>query len=267
MKIKEALSLLIKTLKGANIATYSMDALIILEKSTQKDDVFCLTNPDYKLSRDEMDQLNRLLEKRVKKYPMAYIQNSKEFYGFEFYVDENVLIPRPETELIVEEALKAAQEFKNPKIVDVGTGSGCIAITLSKLLNVKIAAGDISKKALDIAKMNAEKLEADVKFIEADTLSFLKEKVDIIVSNPPYIDDGEYENLQDDVKFEPKNALICRNGTQIIEKLINQAKDLCRYLIIEIGYDQEEFAKTYKNLLYVKKDFAGLPRIAVFRFD
>ncbi len=266
MKIKEALSILTKTLKESNIATYSIDALIILKESTQKDDVFCLTNPDYELSKDESDKLNRLLEKRVKKYPIAYIQNSKEFYGFEFYIDENVLIPRQETELLIEETLNVAKEFKNPKIIDVGTGSGCIAITLSKLLNIKITASDISKKALDTAKINAEKLQADVEFIEADTLLFLKEKVNIIVSNPPYIDENEYKNLQEDVKFEPKKALICKNGTQIIEKLINQAKDLCRYLIIEIGYDQEEFVKTYKSLLYLKKDFAGLPRVAVFRF-
>jgi release factor glutamine methyltransferase len=266
MNIREAIAYLIKNLRTANIASYSADAMILLKMAIQKDDVFCLSNPDYELSIAEYQKLDKLIQTRIKKYPMAYIVNKKEFYGFEFYVDENVLIPRPETELLIDETLKLAKEFKNPKIVDVGTGSGCIAITLSKLLNMKITASDISESALNIAKKNAKHLMADVEFVKADALTFLKHKVEIIVSNPPYIDKNEYENLQADVKYEPKRALICENGTEVIEEIINQAKTLCRYLVLEIGYDQEVFVKKISGFSYIKMDFSNLPRVAVFKF-
>ncbi len=266
MNIKESLSYLMKKLKEANIATYGIDAMIILKLSINKDELFCLTNPEYRLNEKEIETLKELLAKRKKKYPMAYIQHIKEFYGFELYVDENVLIPRPETELLVDTTLELAKRFINPKILDVGTGSGAIAISLSKILNTTVFASDISFNALLIAKKNARKLNADIQLINADTLSFLNTKIDIIVSNPPYIDEKEYNNLQDDVKFEPKKALIAKNGTEIIEKLIKEAEHLCKYLTLEIGYNQEDFVKSFDCFYDLKKDFSNLPRVAVFKF-
>ncbi len=266
MNIKYALSVLIQDLKESNIATYSVDALLILKKVTGLSDVFLLSNPEYKLSKKEVDMLYIYLKKRKNRYPMAYITNSKEFYGFEFYVNENVLIPRPETELLVDETIDLAKQFDNPAIIDIATGSGCIAISLSKVLNINIAASDLSFEALKVAQFNANKNQADVDFIAADMLSFLRKRVNIIVSNPPYIEEESYEFLQQDVKFEPKQALTCKNGTYYIEKLIQQSKHLCNYLIIEIGFNQEDFVKRFDNLICVKKDLSNNPRVAVFKF-
>ncbi len=266
MTIKESLSFAICELKKSDIPTSTIDALLILETVLKKDDVFILTNPDYKLSEKEIEELKKTVKIRQKNYPIAYIKHLKEFYGFEFYVDRNVLIPRPETEMLVDKCLLVAKEFSHPTIVDVGCGSGAISITLSKILNTKIYASDISCNAVKIAKFNAERLDANVDFLCADTLTFLKKKVDIIVSNPPYIDSSEYQNLQKDVKYEPVQALICKNGTDIIAKLIKQAKFLCRYLILEIGYDQEGYVSEHKECILVKRDLSNLPRVAVFKF-
>ncbi len=267
MNVREALSFSIKRLKEKNIKTANLDALIILKEILKKDDVFIISNGSYLLSEKELRELERLIAIREKLYPISYIKGKKEFYSFEFYVNEDVLIPRPETEMLVEKVLELSKKFARPKILDVGTGSGCIAISVSKLLdNAFVVASDISFNALRIAKKNALNLNAEVEFIQADALSFLKEKMDIVVSNPPYIGIEEFENLQEDVKYEPKEALLCENGTKIIEQLIEQSEGLCSYLVIEIGYNQEAFVQSYKNCIEVKKDLSGLPRMAIFRF-
>ncbi|WP_022669606.1 peptide chain release factor N(5)-glutamine methyltransferase [Hippea alviniae] len=264
MVIRELLKHGFKELKESNIATYQIDTLLILKTVLGKDDVYILANPDKNVDKDKESMFFELLNRRKNYYPMAYTTKRKEFFGFDFYVDERVLIPRPETELLVEETIKLSKEFKNPVIIDVATGSGCIAISLSKTLNIPIFASDISKDAIEVAKINRDRLKADVKLIVTDKLSFLK-KADIIVCNPPYIAENEYERLQPDVKFEPKLALIDKTGTQFLEELLNQAKNRATYLISEIGYNQLEKVKHLNGFMYCKHDLNNLPRVAVFK--
>ena len=268
MKIRDALKKALSELKAANIGSYGNDAVILLKTALSKDEVFILTHQDYEMEQAEVEQFLELLEKRKERYPTAYITKSKEFFGFNFYVDERVLIPRPETEFLVEEALKIIDSTSAKRVVDVGTGSGNIAITLSKLANIKVFASDISHDALALAKLNRDRLTADVEFILSNGIDWLGKKVDIIVSNPPYVSPSEYESLSEDVKFEPKGALIAgEDGTKFIQYLIKEARGRCNYLLIEFGYSQGEFIKKQANLEKVIKDFSGIDRVAVFKFS
>ncbi|WP_035589277.1 peptide chain release factor N(5)-glutamine methyltransferase [Hippea jasoniae] len=266
MTAKEALQFAISQLKQANIATYHIDALIITKIALSISEVKLLTYPEIKLTDEQKKQLFNLIEKRKKFYPMAYITKHKEFYGFDFYVDERVLIPRPETELLVEETIKIAKTLPNPIIVDVGTGSGCIAITLSRLLGIHVIGLDISKDAIDVAKINKNRLEAKVSFAVGDKLTAIK-RADIVVSNPPYITKQEYEKLSKDVKFEPRLALIDKNPNQFLKELIEQAKNKTHYLIVELGYNQSDFVRSFKECITIKRDLNGIERVAIFNFD
>ncbi len=268
MKIREALKKVITELKAANIGSYGNDAVILLKTAISKDEVFILSNFDYEMGLEEVKLFLELLEKRKNRYPIAYITKNKEFFGFNFYVDERVLIPRPETELLVEEALKIIESTKARRVVDVGTGSGNIAITLSKLAKIKVFASDISKDALAVAKLNKERLEADVEFVQSNGIDWLGKKVDIVVSNPPYVSHFDYDKLSDDVKFEPEGALLSEeDGTQFIRYLLREAEKICNYLIIEFGYSQSDFIKQQKHLEKVVKDLSGIERVAVFKFS
>ena len=268
MIAKEALQTAINELKKANIGTYGNDAVMLLKTVLDKSDVFVLTNLDYKLTQEQERHFFELLEKRKKRYPIAYITHKKEFYGFEFFVDERVLIPRPETELLIEQVLNITKTDNIDTIVDVGTGSGCIAIVLSKLLNKKIFASDISREALTVAKLNKDKHKANVNFVLSDGLEWIGKRIDVIVSNPPYVSEKDYENLSDDVKYEPKEALIAKEGgLGFIKYLLASAPKLTRYLILEFGYNQSAFIKKQKNLIKISKDLSGIDRVAVFRFS
>ncbi len=268
MNVRQALSKTIEKLKNKNIKTASLDAVIILKEALNKDDIFILSNPDYELSKKEVKKMEAFVAMREKLYPIGYIRGKKEFYSFDFFVNGDVLIPRPETEMLVDKVLELSESIDKPVIVDVGTGSGCIAVSVAKFLSdAFIIASDISYKALIVAKKNADNLNVEIELIQADTLSFLKKKVDIIVSNPPYIEEGRFDTLQEDVKYEPKEALLCANGTDLIEKLIKDSKELCSYLVLEIGENQENFVREFEGLVEIQKDFANLARMAVFRFD
>ena len=185
--------------------------------------------------------------------PVQYIVGNVDFYGYILKVNKNVLIPRRETEELVEEVIKRSQAFLNPTIIDIGTGSGAIAISLSKELNTHIYASDISKKALEFAKENAKSNNADITLLEGDMLKpYIQNniKVDIIVSNPPYIkEDEQIENI---VKNnEPNIALYAKNnGLEFYESILKDAKKLLndKFLIaFEIGYTQGE---DIKNLAF-----------------
>lgn len=267
MKIREAIKVSIEQLKQANIGTYGNDALILLKTVLKKDEIFVLTNPDYELSEKQEKHFYTLLKKRLMLYPMAYITGKKEFYGIEFMVNEHVLIPRPETEILVEETIKTAKTISAESIVDIGTGSGCIAITLSNILNKKVFASDISKSALQVAKLNRSRHKAKVDLILSNGIDWIGKKVDIIVSNPPYVSKEDYINLSKDVKYEPKEALISGDeGLSFIKYLIEHSRNLTRYLILEFGYNQSQFIKNQNHLLRISKDLSGIYRAAVFKF-
>lgn len=202
--------------------------------------------------------------------PLQYAIGEWNFYGYDFSVNENVLIPRPETELLVEEILK--ENLRDKKLLDIGTGSGAIAISLAleNKKNLHVSACDISTKALEVARMNAEKFGARVEFIHSDIFENIEGKFDIIVSNPPYISEEDYDKLDELLYHEPKTALYGGvKGYEIYEKIINQAKSHLAddaSIFFEIGYDQ---GKVVSDLLKengyhdvkILQDYGGKDRI------
>lgn len=228
------------------------------------------------LQEGKIKEYNNLLHKLVEGIPIQYIVNKQEFMGLTFYVDENVLIPQPDTEILVEEILNIYKE-KACKILDLCTGSGAIAISLAKYLsNAKIVATDISMKAIQIAKLNAENnfIKNKITFIESDMFNNIKQAdFDIIVSNPPYIKTSVIKNLNKQVRREPFIALDGGNdGLKFYKVIIENASRFLKEkgrLFLEIGYDQRdevmELLKKNNNYdnIYSKKDLGGNDRIIV----
>ncbi|MDR2251696.1 MAG: peptide chain release factor N(5)-glutamine methyltransferase [Endomicrobium sp.] len=220
-------------------------------------------------------QYENYVLKRSNRKPAAYIIGVADFMGFEFKVDKNVLIPRPETEILVEVALKIAKEKNKKSILDLCTGSGCIAISLAKLgiFEVIVAvASDISVNALSIAKENALINNAfNIKFIESDIFEKIPDcKFDMIVSNPPYVTEYEYANLEPELKFEPKNALTAQDDGLFFYKEIaaNTTKYLNSngYIILELNSNKAEdirqiFLDNKYTDIEIINDYSGLPRI------
>jgi len=197
----------------------------------------------------------------------------------DFYVDENVLIPRPDTEILVEETIKIAQKMQKPKILDLCTGSGAIAISIAKNVpDAEVYGIDISYKALDVAKKNAKELGAKVKFVKSNLFNKLeKMKFDIIVSNPPYIKKSDINYLSDEVKKEPELALDGGyDGLDFYRKITKQEIEYLKfgsYLCYEIGYDQKDDVidiiknqENYSNT-YCKKDLGGNDRVIVTQIN
>lgn len=229
---------------------------------------------------NEIDYLNKYLAKekledgieRLKNgEPVQYIVGNVDFYGYNFDVNKNVLIPRFETEQLVEETIKLIKKIFNKKIdiVDIGTGSGCIAITLKKQIDCNMDAVDISSDALEVAKNNAIKNNVLVNFIEGDMLKSLNKKYDVIISNPPYI--SYDEEIMDIVKNnEPSIALYAKNnGLYYYEEIIKNSKNFLKeknILAFEIGYLQGDYLKDYAFKYFkdanivVKKDLSGRDR-------
>lgn len=205
--------------------------------------------------------------------PIQYITNSQEFYGLEFYVDENVLIPQPDTEILVEEVIEICKSRpKTTRILDICTGSGAIAIVLNKKTEANITASDVSPKALEVAKKNASKHQAKIEFVESDMFERLSGKFDMIVSNPPYIETKTIENLSKEVKNEPILALDGgKDGLDFYRILAKQAKSYLEkdgILAVEIGYNQKKevmeiFEKHGFCDIYAKKDFGNQDRIVI----
>lgn len=224
-------------------------------------------------STEETSKIMAAVEKRIKHIPLGYIFGKSYFYGREFKVNENVLIPRQDTEILIDEIckdIKSRQE--NVSVLDIGTGSGAIAITVQKETNAKVLAVDVSKKALEIAKDNAKHLEADVEFVQSDLFEKVEGKFDFIVSNPPYIETDVIETLDDEVKLnEPILALDggC-DGLDFYRKIVDDAPKYLNKggkLYFEIGYNQADALKNlmkekFKDIL-VYKDYGDNDRVVV----
>lgn len=241
-----------------------------------------IIDPERKLPCDKVEKFNLLIERRIKeKIPVQYLTNTAYFMGCEFYVNENVLIPRPETEILLEEVIKlVSSDFTDNEelsIIDVGTGSGCIACMLAKYLhNVQITASDISEKALETAKINAEKLNvaSKIDFRLSDIFSNIEGKFNLIVSNPPYISIKERGNLQFEVSgHEPHLALFTddKKGLDFYRKLISQSRSKLAnegYLAFEIGFSQSEPVKKiilghgFQELKIIK-DYNNIERVVI----
>jgi release factor glutamine methyltransferase len=205
------------------------------------------------------------------KQPVQYITGKAYFMGNFYKVNSDVLIPRDETELVVRHAVDIINTNNFKTVLDIGTGTGCIACSISELCKCKVTAADISAKALEVAKENAENLYRDVEFIKSDLFENIPEttKFDLIISNPPYIPKGT--ELQKEVQFEPKQALFTSDteGTEFYKKIIEQAENYLNnngVIVFELGINQSEIVKSYFEQnnytdIQIKKDLAGIDRI------
>lgn len=272
LTIKENLEYAIKKLKENDIEECSLKAKLLLSYVLIKPKEFLIINQEKKLSEEEQEKFYRLLEQMIDNVPLQYLVNKQEFYGIEFFINENVLIPQPDTEILVEEVINISNRENKKEILDMCTGSGAIAIALSKnIKNANIIATDISDKALEIAKKNDK--ENKVNFIKSDMFENLKnKKFDVIVSNPPYIKTDIIKTLPKEVQKEPMLALDGgKDGLNFYRIIINNADKHLNsngYLCLEIGDDQKEEVvqllkqKKYKEI-YSKKDLSGNDRIVV----
>ncbi|MFW5981936.1 MAG: peptide chain release factor N(5)-glutamine methyltransferase, partial [Halanaerobiaceae bacterium] len=277
MNIKEILTSTVEYFKKHQLSNPRLEAEILLSHVLGLERIQLYVNFDKPLEKNELDSYRDLIYKRAKRIPTAYLLEEKEFMSLELYLNNNVLIPRPETEELVERLIDYSMEkgLENPNIVDVGTGSGAIAVSLGHyIVDARILAIDISADALTVARRNIDKFQLNerVKTARGDLLKPLinlgKNNVDIVVSNPPYIDKEGMASLSLEVKKEPVLALSGGNdGLDIYRKLIPQAKKVLKtggLLALEIGYNQGETIKTlfdsdWQNVR-VEKDLSGHDR-------
>ena len=209
MTIKQAITKGMIMLKSNNVESPKLKARLLLQYVLDKPRQYIIVYDNKEIDKQQQWQYFVNIEKLTKGVPLQHITHTQEFMKMDFYVDENVLIPRPDTEILVEEVIKIAQKYNLPRILDLCTGSGAIAISLKKFVpNADITAVDISEKALGVAKKNAHRLGANVKFIKSDLFKELKKtKFDVIVSNPPYIKKEDIPFLTSEVQKEPEIAL------------------------------------------------------------
>ena len=254
-----------KILKKQNIDSHQIDAELLLSKAIRKDRVFLLTNDEYKVSQKETSDYLNFILRRKHHEPLSYIIKRKEFWSLGFNVNHNVLIPRPETETIVEQVVRRFKGKGSLNILDIGTGSGCILLSILKELKNSYGTGiDKSFKALTIAKKNSRKLNLlqRAKFIHCDVDNFNFGNYDVVVSNPPYICSHRINYLSEDIKgFEPRMALDGgSSGLETITKVIIKAKKLLKtrgHLFMEIGNGQSRMVSSVliKNGLRLVKKF------------
>ena len=276
MNYQELLVNASKQLKFYKINSAMLDAELILSKTLGISREKILLNLNKKINDEVLEKFNYYLKLRKKNRPIAYIIGFKDFWKYKFQVDKNVLIPRPETELIIEQALKNLPRLSKKNILDIGTGSGCIIISIIKEReNCKATAIDKSLKALKVAKLNAEMhhVQKKIKFLNIDVDKYLANKYDLIVSNPPYIKDIEILSLDKDVKLnEPKLALSGgKSGLNKVFKVIKKSQKLLKTkgkLILEIGDKQSKEVKKYLiknnfNQIQVFKDLSRKDRCIV----
>lgn len=249
MKIKDILD------KKNDELTIALSYLLDKSKS------FIYLNPDYRLNDEEIEAVNNIEDKLKEGQPLQYAIGHWEFYGLDLIVDDRALIPRFETEILVEYIINA--DVNKEKILDIGTGTGAISLALAKNLDkTSIIGVDISDKALALANENKVRLKTDnVQFIKSDLFNNINEKFDLIVSNPPYISEDDYKNLDDKLFLEPKSALVGGvDGLDFYREIIKKASDYLNidgHLVFEIGYDQ----KVAINNLLIKSDFKNIQNI------
>jgi len=251
MNIENILNEGIKTLKQSKIPNPQLDSEILLSNSIKRDKKYIILNPKELLNSEQVETFKNLIERRRKKEPVAYLINKKEFWKDEFFVNKDVLIPRPDTELIIEQILKIYSKDSQLQVLDIGTGSGCILLSILKERPNFYGTGiDISKKSINVSKLNAKQLNltSRVKFFHSSVDNFKIGKYDLIVSNPPYIELFNLKYLEKDViSFEPRLALSGGfDGFSKIRKVINKAKTLIKKngkFILEIGFNQKNKVK------------------------
>ena len=247
MNIQTLLNQASKTLDNSSNTSSKLDSEILLSKIIKKNRQYLILNSNEELKKENIKSFDYLVKRRKKGEPIAYLINKKEFWKQNFYINQNVLIPRPDTEILVEETLKLFNVNSKLNMLDIGTGSGCILLSILKERRNFFGTGiDISKKAINVARFNAKmhQLSNRVKFYNSDVDKFLIGKYDLILSNPPYIKRQDLKYLEVDVKgFEPKLALDGgKDGFSKVTKVISKTSTLLKSngrFILEIGFGQK----------------------------
>ena len=263
MNINFVISEANKILSQANIRYSKLDSEILLSKVLNKERDYIILNSNKELNKESYSLFKQLIKLRSFGKPIAYLIGKKEFWKYEFEINEGVLIPRPDTELIVEQVLKLTKNKSNLKVLDIGVGSGCILLSILKERKEFYGTGiDINKKAINLARINANKLDLlnRIKFFQSDVDNFSCGKYDLIISNPPYIKNLDLKYLDKDIiKYEPKTALDGGlDGLSEIRKVIKKSSELIKnngILILEIAFNQKEKVKKllFEEKFYINK--------------
>lgn len=296
MQLKQALASAVDRLEAAEVGSPRLNAEVLLMFVLGVNRAYLYAHPERELTAEEESRYDELLGQRATGMPSQYITGHQEFWGLDFVVSPAVLIPRPETEHLVETVLELAREIPRPKIVDVGTGSGCIALALAhELKSAEIYGVDASADALEIARANAARLQLDgrVSFVHCDVLTQIQNKgvipsedfspsrgtaiveqfhdFDFVVSNPPYVGFDEADKVQKSVRdFEPRVAVFAgEQGLDVIGPLVEQAHDALKpggWLALEIGYSMRDavlvlLSPTLWEDVHVIPDLQGIPRV------
>ena len=250
-----------------NIISAKLDSEILMSQAIRKNKKFIILNLHKEIKKKDLDYFDNLIQERAKSKPIAQIIKKKDFWKYEFIVNNNVLIPRPDTEILIEQALKLVKNKNRLQILDIGIGSGCILMSILKEKKNFIGTGiDISNKSLQISKVNGQKLRISNRFrlFKSNIDNFNTGKYDLIVSNPPYIKKIDLKCLEKDIGFEPKQALDGGlDGLSEIRKVINKSSELIKrsgHFIIEIGFDQKNKVKKIlrDKGFYIKKTVKDL---------
>lgn len=274
MQIKELLEIGVKKLRENQIEEPISIARILLSFVLEKDKIYLITNSQKDVNEEQENKFLTCINKFINNIPLQYITNKQEFMKLNFFVDENVLIPRADTEVVVQEAIEIINRYELSSALDVCTGSGAIAVSIAKYTNnCNVVAVDISKKALDIAAKNAvsNNVNNKINFLKSNMFEEIKGKYDLIISNPPYIKTEVIKKLDENVKKEPLLALDGgedgMNFYKIIEENAFKYLNENGYLILEIGYDQKKDVENllknrYKDII-CKKDLQGNDRVVI----
>ena len=264
-----------KRLKGIS-ETPRLDAEILLAKALGTDRFGLFTRYTDEIGEDAEKLFDSFIARRISFEPVAYITNEKEFFEDTFFVDRRVLIPRPETEFIVEKAVSLLKDREKADVLDICCGSGCIGLSIKRATDCDLTLSDISEEALEVAKINANRLfpgSADISFVQSDLFESIEGPFDLITANPPYLSARDMENfVVKELGFEPEKAFFGgETGFEITEKILKSVSRFLKtggYFITELGFEGSAFLNGKWNGLELEnivKDYSGIDRAAVFR--
>lgn len=265
-----------KCLRQKNIQDANIKARLLLQHVLNQNKQQIIINSENMVDKIKTDEYEECIKKLINGTPLQYITHVQQFMGLDFYVDENVLIPQPDTEILVEESIKLINKKQTVEVLDLCTGSGAIAVSIGHYCRqAKVIATDISKSAINVARKNASTNNVNINFIESDLFNQISDcKFDFIISNPPYIETDVINTLSEDVKNEPYIALNGgKDGLDFYKKILNEAHNYLKqngYLLLEIGYNQAIAIANleHNNLKLVTqqpiKDLAGNDRVMIF---
>ena len=249
-------------LKDSKIKSAELDSEILMSQAIRKDKKYIILNYNKKIKKKDLKYFDFLIQERIKKKPIAYLTKKKDFWKYEFLIDKNVLIPRPDTEVLVEQILELTKNKASMRILEIGVGSGCIILSILKEKKKFFGIGiDLSTQSLKISEINSHKLGVNrrLKLFKSNIDNFSTGKYDLIISNPPYIKKNFLKCLEKDISFEPVEALDGGiDGLSVTRKTILKSSELIKkkgYLFLEIGFDQKDKVKKIlkNNGFYIKK--------------